>query len=266
MGKARLDDLDKAKPSGTGSSRTAVARHLGSAMARWGREWAPVLVIIVGGPWAFYQFWYKELWLPNTVPAVVNVGVTLTSNGSNGRLIPIQGSVTATNPGDREANVVAAWYIAEGVVLKRDTLSDPEFAKRVSDGLVRAEVTNRVVRDGERKPLSTGRLLTLLGSMKPKGSSTLDFVTFAPRDSFDLIRLYALVVTQPRYSRVAPNWQVVGGGWLSMKFAGLTGRGPMGGEYVELDPNDRRLQKLGLSAAVAYTELALPRTSGEVGQ
>ena len=84
-------------------------------------------------------------------------------------------------------------------------------------------------------------------------------MSFVPRDSFDVVRVYAFVVTQPQYSQTAPAWEVYGGGYIRFHLAALTDwTGPGTGQYQIIDDKDPRIAKLHLNASVARSEAVIP--------
>lgn len=235
------------------------ARRLDNFMGWLGRN-AAAIAIIVGGPWAVYQFWYKDVFLPSQKPVFAVVNTSIDCQSGNDALAAVTCRIDVGNPGSREANVFAAYYIVEAERVVPTSLRDPEYRdvtrKALTDTL---DIAHRYVNPRRRQPICSGRILNALGTLVPGQNAVADIVTFVPRDTFDLVRIYAIVVTQPRYSSIAPMWEIVGGGFVRFKLAKLVAwTGPGTGQYESFDPSDVEFARLGLNTTIARAETLIP--------
>jgi hypothetical protein len=221
------------------------------------------LALIIGAPWAVYQFWYKEIWLPSTKAAFATVNASVSCEDRGTLLLPVTGRIEVVNDGQRDANVFAAYYMIEGVRFAPGALRDPDYVASVRRSLADSlDITQRYAVMQHRQPVASGKILNAIGILVPGQHASANIVTFVPRDSFDVVRIYAFVITQPQYSQTAPAWEVYAGGYVRFHLAALTDwHGAGTGQYQIIDDKDPQIAKLHLNESIALSEAIVPRLS-----
>jgi hypothetical protein len=224
----------------------------------WGNRHAPILALLLGGPWAIYQFYFVEIVLPRTRIAFARVNASVHVEEHSGALVPVDCLITVTNPGAQDAEVFAAWYIVEGARLRRAALRDPEYRTEVTDALSKIDIAHRYVLDEHRQPVCNGRILNAIGTLAPGDEARLQFVAFVPRDSFQAVRLYAFVMTERAGARgLTHPWRVEGGGWVRPSDVVEWKRDGQG-NFVYSSTDEKRLKDAGFRMAVTRAEAILP--------
>jgi len=233
-------------------------------LARWWRDWAPSIAILAAGVWAYFQFIYKEIQLPLSKPAYVNVTLAMEPAGPHPiPLQPIRCSITLSNPAETEIYLLCAYYAVEGDIYRQDTLlSNPQFAERVSQHIGHPGQVHPIHRSAvevTRQFLCGGRHPSELRPLSGGETAVYAFVTYVPRDSFDLLRLTVHAIASRKNAGLVPNWQVAKNGQIAVKAARFVGY--IGGqgqyEYTDILPPDY-VESIGSTEIAMIRHSALP--------
>ena len=161
--------------------------------------------IILGGFWAIFELYLKELYFPQIAPVNVSINLQLrklnTTDAINrsreGAYIPIELVVSATNPSTREITLLPSIWVAYG--LKVNSLSNDEkskFRDRINGyfGLPGNEFV--ALSDLDWKYDSTLAVGTLFSYeyLKPNESISNTFLFYA-QHNIDLVRVRAFIPT-----------------------------------------------------------------------
>lgn len=180
-----------------GTGRAQLGRRLPKVTARHVALIAAVVTALGGLPLAF-QSYNQLIVLPASLPVTLALDMTLTpTNGSVARdglpdLVGLQAEIDATNFGDRNVIILAAWYELRGFKLD-NALVDPKTI--VDDALAQCGPRMRgryAFEAGDSKLIETGHFLDGWSFEPGEHAKTRRLLLVRPGD-FDFLRLTSFV-------------------------------------------------------------------------
>jgi hypothetical protein len=148
-------------------------------------------VIGVGTVVGFGQFWYQNVYRPSVHQPVVNLSADLSAGETRslGRRV-IYGTVTLTNPTEREITILASHYALLGARVRERTKGRPDFKKTIAE---RDRPLGTNLRVTDKKVLRSGEVLGT-GSFLGPDETIRKRVAVAVPKGLDLATLDAFLV------------------------------------------------------------------------
>jgi len=153
--------------------------------------WVQTAGILIAATWGVYTFVYKEIVLPKSA---VNITLSLQlkkieTGASSDDLIPVQASITATNPSSREIFLLPSAWVASGGVVKPAVNDETAFTDSIRDTLNAQESLFSVQRHAKLLKSSfvaAGHLFDDT-SLRPGETATRTLIFHVPKHDYDII-------------------------------------------------------------------------------
>ena len=97
--------------------------------------WFQIFAIILGGAWVIYEFFYKEIWIPNHAPVHICSEIIISNSGKKKINDQIYSAIQLTfrvkNTGKKKAVFLPSTYFVWGHKIM-ETRSDPKFISTIN--------------------------------------------------------------------------------------------------------------------------------------
>jgi hypothetical protein len=197
---------------------------LGGWIAILGPAWSQLILIVIGGLWAAYVFYYKDILRPKSAP--LNITMTLelqkidkknTANSSDNTnaLSAVQINVSATNPSSRTVYLLPDLCIvrAQGITKSPD-MNDEEFNyKSISDKLNQPDASpfraERYV-SADNWSLIAVRNLFSDEVIRPQEQIRSSIIFYLPAGKYDLVFVSSIIPTLGKnpQGKLALRWEI----------------------------------------------------------
>lgn len=182
--------------------------------------WLQNIAIVIAGVWAVTVFFTKEYYIPSNSPTEITAGIKLeaVANTSSGMVgddrgrIPINVTVTATNPSTRTLYLLPCVWLATGSRFDKRSAEISDFHHRINKTLdsINENYVQRFYKDTKRQYIAAGRLFAVDTIIDPKETLKRTFVLLIPKQKYDYIELHAFFPNSTKKDNAVVKWKLVG--------------------------------------------------------
>jgi hypothetical protein len=232
--------------------------------------WAQVVGIIAATLWGIYTFFYKEIWVPKSVPVNITMELQLRKTGDDplkknrdaNAMIPLEMKISAKNPSSRAVYLLPNVWIAYAHKMSPVTKPFPQPNSIIVTAKEREQRLDWIAKAERTVILSTGGLFPD-NILKPNEVATRSLIIYVPPNKYETVEVRAILPSVATQNTIDLEWE------LNEKYSPRPKMYRLGrnGERTEIQPNKDYLDpKLELQQAESSVEIALSEgPKGNVG-
>lgn len=181
--------------------------------------WGPPAGVIIAALWAVYNFYFKEIWVPQSAPVNITVDLQLKKLGASAtkgkndekRLLAVELKVTASNPSSREIVLLPSAWVAYGYkvvpINKRPNFNDQANAY-LSYSQIRRD--KFLVRHAFVPPSSVVAVGSLFSDeyLRPHETVTRTLIFHVPPTEYDMLDTIVSIPSATRRSEATLEWML----------------------------------------------------------
>ena len=170
----------------------------------------------MGGGWAIYEFYYKEVYLPSIQPPHLNISAEISFKEKRKNLLGHEVHFKIENASNTRVQILASWFnlFGFGIFTSSKGLKDDDFVNKItktelSSQFPRTTVSRHWVYSPTPIVLEAGKLFSQAESywLDPKEEFSQSLVFFVP-DSYDFLKLSFWIRTARDSNDVETCWKV----------------------------------------------------------